>query len=1139
MSFVHLHVHSHYSLLQASCTVDALVQKCSQTGQRALALTDYGNLFGALEFYFKCKDRGIQPIIGLEVYLTSNLEKKDKKTSHRQKQTLVLLVQNPEGYKNICSLSTIGYQKGFYYIPRVDMKTVEKHSNGLIALTGGRLGSVLKKFENFGEEKALEEIKQLKKIFKDRLYLEYTKTNPAPYNQFLKSTADKIKIPLAAAGDVHYVEKADAVVQDVLTCIGGNTTLEDNEREKLPSHEFYFKTPEQMKALFKDDPAAVSAVLEIADRCRLEFKLKDKLGRPIHHLPVPVEKKKNLTMELQRLAQAGLKERLKNLELDKDLSKIREYEERLKKELKIINSMGFTGYFLIVHEFVHWAKKLKIPVGPGRGSGASSLAAYSLGITDLDPMPQNLLFERFLNPERMSMPDFDIDFCQENRNRVIKHVHDTYGKDYVAQVITFGRLQAKAAIRDVGRILGMRYLDVDAIAKLVPDQLGVTIRSAVEQSNELRERMETDSQVTALIELAGKIEGLARHVSIHAAGVIITDQPILNYAPLYKGAENENVIQYDLKYAKKIGLVKFDFLGLKTLTHIHEACRLIQANRNKKIEPADIELEDQGIYEIMNKGDTLGIFQFEGYGITDLIRKAKPKCFEDIVAINALFRPGPMDMIGLYLERRKSKTARYIFPELEPILKETHGIVVYQEQVLLISAVIAGYSFAEADILRRAMAEKIPSEMEKQKSRFLRGAKEKGFDLKKSEELFDKVAEFAKYGFNKAHAAAYCVLAAQTAWLKHYYPVEFFASLLTTEMADTDKVTKYIKNALEKGVRVLSPHINHSKHSFTAKGDEIYFALGAIKGVGQAAVENILQIKKSLEGEVFKSFDQFLESVDFKKVNKKTMDSLGKAGAFDGLGYDRAEIIYNLSAFMERAESKKRDKQAGQGDLFSFGGQEEQVSLVEEQSWTSLEQLNHEKDVIGFYLSRHPLDYFKPITQLLLGEQIQNVKKNNTAGAKIWGMLSDLRETITRKGSTMAFARLEDQTGSLDLVFFSKIYLDFEKLLKTNEPVYVEGRLKQDDSSRCVVEKVTPLSFVLEQVRGVEIYIPESAESSVLDQLKKVMKESEGKTTVLFKLNVEGASLNLKSRDPGGLNLNLEVLEKIKKLIPAENIRLL
>ena len=543
--------------------------------------------------------------------------------------------------------------------------------------------------------------------------------------------------------------------------------------------------------------------------------------------------------------------------------------------------------------------------------------------------------------------------------------------------------------------------------------------------------------------------------------------------------------------------------------------------------------------EIINKGDTLGIFQFEGYGITDLIRKAKPKCFEDIVAINALFRPGPMDMIGLYLERRKSKTARYIFPELEPILKETHGIVVYQEQVLLISAVIAGYSFAEADILRRAMAEKIPSEMEKQKSRFLRGAKEKGFDLKKAEALFDKVAEFAKYGFNKAHAAAYCVLAAQTAWLKHYYPAEFFASLLTTEMADTDKVTKYIKNALERGIRILSPHLNHSKYSFAVKGDEIYFALGAIKGVGQAAVENILQAKKNLSDGEFKSFDQFLESVDFKKVNKKTIDSLAKAGAFDGLGYQRAVIISNLSAFMERAENKKRDKQAGQGDLFSFGGEEQKASLVEEQFWTSLEQLKYEKTVIGFYLSKHPLDYFKPITQLLLGEKIQNVKKNNMESAKMWGMLSDLRETMTRKGSTMAFARLEDQTGSLDLIFFSKIYLDFEKLLKTDEPVYIEGRLKREDSSRCVVEKVTPLSFVLEQVQGVEIHIPESAESSVLDQLKKVMKESEGKTAVLFKLNVDGSSLNLKSRDPGGLSLSLEVLEKMKKLIPAKNIRLL
>ena len=508
---------------------------------------------------------------------------------------------------------------------------------------------------------------------------------------------------------MHYTEKKDYIIQSVLRCIGENDTLENRKKNNTEQD---FKSSEQMKNLFKDeDISLIQNTLLVADQCCLEFQLKDKKNRPIYHLPAPVlEKKKNLKLELKYLAESGLKRHLKNI------SDSKKYQTRLQSELDTIDSMGFTGYFLIVHEFVHWAKKEGIPVGPGRGSGASSLVAYALGITDLDPMPQNLLFERFLNPERISMPDFDIDFCQEHRNRVIQHVQEVYGKEYVAQVITFGRLQARAAIRDVGRVLSMPYSDVDAIVKLIPEQLGITLQSALDQNPALKELTETDSQIFNLIDLAQRIEGLVRHVSIHAAGVIIAEQPILHYAPLYRGAEDENVIQFDLKYAKKIGLVKFDFLGLKTLTHIQKAFVLIEKNQNKKMSTADVSLSDEGIYKRMSQGDTLGIFQFEGKGITDLIRKAKPVCFEDIIAINALFRPGPMDMIPTYLERRKSKTAKYIFPELESILKETHGIVVYQEQVLLISAMIAGYSYAEADVLRRAMGEKIPSEMKKQKN---------------------------------------------------------------------------------------------------------------------------------------------------------------------------------------------------------------------------------------------------------------------------------------------------------------------------------------------------------------------------------------------------------------------------------------
>ena len=1137
MSFVHLHVHSHYSLLKASSTIESLTAQCVKHKMPALALTDYGNVFGALELYFTCRERGIKPLIGSELYLTKDRFKKDKRVLHKDSETLVLIVQNEEGYHNLCRLSTIGYQEGFYYLPRIDKNILKDLNKGLIALTGGGRGFIFQTYRKYGEEKTLNEILELKKIFGDRLYLELTPALNAPFQLFLKKAGADLNLPLTAAGDVHYTEKKDHIVQDVLTCIGNNEILGDESREKLPSKEFDFKSPEEMNRLFQNEPEALENTLNIAKRCSFEFKLKDKKGRMIYHLPSPrLEDKKSLNTGLKQKALKGLEERTKGFPEEKR----KEYEARLKKELAIISSTGFSGYFLIVYEFVHWAKKEKIPVGPGRGSGASSLAAYCLGITDLDPMPHQLLFERFLNPERVSMPDFDIDFCQEHRNKVIRHVQDTYGKEFAAQVITFGRMQAKAAVRDVGRILGMSYVEVDAVAKKIPERLGIKISAALEENPELKELTETDSQVSSLMNLAQRIEGLARHVSVHAAGVIIADQPILNYAPLYKGADGDNVIQFDLKYAKKIGLVKFDFLGLKTLTHIREAFRLIEINKNKTLKPSDISLEDPGIYELMNKGDTLGVFQFEGFGITDLILKAKPRCFDDIIAVNALFRPGPMDMIGPYLQRRKSKTARYLFKELEPILKESHGIIVYQEQVLLISAVIAGYSFAEADVLRRAMGEKIPSEMEKQKTRFLSGAVKKGYDLKKAEKLFNLVSEFAKYGFNKAHATAYCVLAAQTAWLKHYYPVEFFASLLTTEINDSKKITKYIKNAKERGILIRSPHVNHSEYAFFARGDEIYFALGAIKGVGKTAAQNIVKVRQKLPDKKFKSLDHFLESVDAYKVNRKAIDSLTKAGAFDDLGYLRAEILPNFERLILRAEKRKKDQIVGQSDLFSYCKTKEPVFLENSVQWSDSEMLSHEKSVIGFYLSQHPLDHFQLITKFFPTQTIAQVKARGVQNIRLWGMISDLRETVTRKGDTMAFAQLEDKTGGLSLVFFSKIYLDVEKLLKTDEPVFIEGFLRCEEGAfKCIVEKAFSLSFLLSKVRQIEICFPQGPQDLLLEKLKNIMKESEGQTPIVFKLEVSGRPVRLQSKNPSGLRLNFSVLKKMSRLIEEKNIRLL
>ncbi|MYE07496.1 MAG: DNA polymerase III subunit alpha, partial [Oligoflexia bacterium] len=955
-SFVHLHVHTHYSLLKSSCTVSGLINKCVEYSQPAIAITDYGNMFGVLDLYFEAKEKGIKPILGLEIYLSSGpcTEKKSysftgpvSSSFHTKNPSLVLLAQNIEGYRNLCHINTIAYQKGFYYVPRVDYEVLKKYSSSLIALTGGFNGEVPQVFLKKSPDQALSLIKKLKNIYGDRFYLQLNRTNLKEWdsiNNFFIEASKITNVTLTAGNDVHYLNQADHVIQDVLYCIGANRTLRDQERFKLQSDQFFFKDSNSMRLLFKDIPKVCDSTLEIHSRCHVQFQLK-RDGQFVYHLPKLKwgEATKSPPQKLRELSFMGLNDRWnqlqeKTIEREACLTETtklasvetkngerrssqisinqeekQRYKKRLEEELKIITDMGFADYFLIVYDFVHWAKKERIPVGPGRGSGASSLVAYCLGITDLDPMPYYLLFERFLNPERISLPDFDIDFCQENRNRVIEYVSKKYGKDYVAQVMTYGRLQARAAIRDVGRVLGMSYTEVDQVVKLIPERLGITLDEAVKDNQRLSELMEADPQIGNLINLARQIEGLIRHVSIHAAGVIIADHPIISFAPLYRGAEGENVIQCDLSHSKKIGLVKFDFLGLKTLTQVHSAFKMIEQNQGKKLSTQGVSLEDKGIYEVMCEGDTKGIFQFEGEGITDLIIKAQPSCFEDIVAINALFRPGPMDMIPSYLARKKGKVkVEYLFSDLEFLLKETYGIIVYQEQVLLIAAKIAGYSYGEADVLRRAMGEKKPAVMKKQKNRFLNGAKNNGYDLKKAEKLFDLVAEFAKYGFNKSHASAYCVLATQTAWLKKYYPVEFFASLLSMEISNTDKIVLYVRDAEKHGIKVLPPHINKSEYLFTPSGERIYFSLGAIKGVGRSAVDHIVHVRNNRKGGSFLSVQQFFEEVDIKKINKKCIEALVKAGAFDNMGLNRPEILFNYDSLLEQVDQKKEESESGQ-----------------------------------------------------------------------------------------------------------------------------------------------------------------------------------------------------------------------------------
>ncbi|MBY0314917.1 MAG: DNA polymerase III subunit alpha [Bdellovibrionales bacterium] len=1142
MSFVHLHVHSQYSLLEASCIPNKIAEQAAAFGMPAVAMTDNGNMFGAIEFYFACKKAGIKPIVGMDAYLApgSRLAKEGGKPSHTR---IVLLAQSYQGYQNLCRLSSIGYQEGFYYKPRIDYDLLKQYSGDIIALTGGQFGDVPLALIKSGEELALEKLKNLKEIFNDRLYLESCRMNMPDWdrvNDFYKSASKTLDIPRVAANDVHYLKKEDQIAQEVLICIGSNKTLHDESRFRLGSDEFYLKSSDQMRNLFKDEPELCDRTLEIADRCKLEFKLKDEKGKALYFLPsYKTEPGVTLKEEVIRLTHEGLKDRFGEAErrgeavAETDKPK---YYDRLTYEINVIENMGFLGYFMIVQDFINWAKTHDIPVGPGRGSGAGSLVAYTLKITDLDPVRYSLIFERFLNPERVSMPDFDIDFCQERRGDVIKYVTDKYGFESVSQIITYGKLQARAAIRDVGRVLGMTYADVDVISKLMPDKLGLTLEEALKLEPRLGESMDADPQVRTLMDLAMKVEGLVRHAGIHAAGVVIADGPLVSHAPLYRGADGESVLQYDMKHAEKIGLIKFDFLGLKTLTHIKDALKLIEKNRGKTILPQEIPLSDPKIYEVMSAGDSAGVFQFEGDGITDALKKIKPSSFEDIMAINALYRPGPMDMIPEYTQRKHGLSkVNYLFPELEEVLNETYGIIIYQEQVQLIASKIASYSLGEADLLRRAMGKKIAEEMNQQRSRFVDGAVKNGFDQKKSEELFELMAEFANYGFNKSHSAAYCVIAAQTAWIKHYYPVEFFAALLSTEMSDTDKIVKYTREARRRGTEIKPPHISYSDYKFTVKGDVIYYSLGAIKGVGEAAVQSIVETREGLPGKKFESLEQFFETVDLRRVNKKVIECLIKAGALDGFGYHRAQIYQEYERILDAAEVSRRDREVGQESLFAMmeesSSSSSKIVLPAVTPWADLAQLSFEKEVLGFYLSGHPLQGYAALAAIWSDCEIKNLKDRPAKKkVRLFGMVASHREIITKKGTRMAFLQFEDLTAQVELIVFPDVYANAEALIKMDLPILLTGTLEKDgDTVKIIAEKLEMTGNLLKKVQKMTLKIDESIESK-LPTLHAKFKEHPGDTRLSLEMILKGLdkTIVLDILEPKGVALSDEFFQNIK-----------
>ncbi|KAA0894136.1 DNA polymerase III subunit alpha [Oryzomonas rubra] len=1065
--FVHLHLHTQYSLLDGAIRVEDLVHKAEDYHMPALAITDHGNMFGAVEFYLKCQKAHIKPILGCEVYLApeSRFSKEARGISDAAYH-LILLCQNLEGYRNLSYLTSAGYKEGFYYRPRIDRELLKEHSNGLIALSACLKGEVAMQCGRNKMEDALATARWYSELFEDRYYIELQENTLAEQdvvNKRLLEIAGELKLPLVATNDCHYLNREDARAHEVLLCIQTGKTMSDPTHMKFTADEFYVKSPEEMVKAFSYAPEAIANTVAIAERCDLELPLGKEYFFP--HFEPPAGKTHGEMLE--HLATEGLKERMVTILAkypDMTLERQQAYFDRLRIELDCIHQMQFPAYFLIVSDFINWAKDHGIPVGPGRGSAAGSLVAYSIKITDLDPMPYNLLFERFLNPERISMPDIDVDFCMDRREEVIQYVVEKYGRERVCQIITFGTMKAKAVVRDVGRALNMTYGDVDRIAKLIPDDLKMTLAKALEQEPQLKELAAADPQIKNLLETAICLEGLARHAGTHAAGVVVAPRQLEEFLPVYKDQKTGSInTQYSMKYVEMVGLVKFDFLGLKNLTVIQNAVKLVREGKDPEFDITRLRDDDKASYDLISSGNTTGIFQLEGSGMKEMLVKLKPSCFEDVIAACALYRPGPLGcgMVDEFIERKHGRQkVVYDLPQLEPILKDTYGVIVYQEQVMQISRTLAGYSLGRADLLRRAMGKKDPAVMAKEKEPFLAGAKAQNIDPKKAEAIFDQMAKFAEYGFNKSHSAAYALIAYQTAYLKSYYPVEFMAALLTCDMDNTDKVIKSIGDCREQGIEVLPPDVNKSGLSFTVVGKSMRFGLGAVKGIGTGAVEAILEARA--EGP-FKDIYDFCERVDMRRANKKVFEALIKCGAFDSTGAFRSALMEGLEQAMSYGQKIQEEKASAQVSLFDTaevvrhngnGG----MHLPDVQEWPDKEKLGYEKEALGFLITGHPLDRYVDDIKRLTNSEIAHLSEMpDGCEVRVCGIVSAFREIPTKKGDRMCFATIEDLTGSVEITVFPDTYVETSTLLKSDDPLLVTGKLeKTEKGAKILVSRPSP-----------------------------------------------------------------------------------
>jgi len=1059
-SFVHLHNHSDYSLLDGAQTVDTMVSRAVSMGMPALALTDHGNMFGAIKFYDACKKAGIQPIIGIEAYVTrgSRLDRTAKHGPQNPLDHLVLLARNEEGYRNLVRLSSSSYVEGFYYKPRIDLDILSRHAGGLLGMSACLNAEIPKLLLGGRAADALQAAGRYQDLFgAGNFYIEL-QDHDIPEEQqvmpMLVELAGKAGIPLAATNDCHYSRKEDADAHDVLVCIQTNKSVNDTNRLKFTTSELYFKSPQEMRQLFRHYPTACDATLDIAEKCRLKLEL-GKTQLP--HFPCP-DGFAGLDDYLKHVARAGLAMRYP--------SPGDSLRERLEYELGVIEKMGYAGYFLVVQDFIDYARRQGIPVGPGRGSAAGSLVAYCLRITDIDPIRFNLLFERFLNPERISMPDIDVDFEDDRRDEIIQYVRRKYGEENVCQIITFGTMAARGAIRDVGRALGLPYGDVDRIAKLVPEELGITLDKAIGAAPELLQMETEGGSPGRLLKTARVLEGLSRHASTHAAGVIISPRRLDEIVPLFKPANKDEIsTQYDMNSVEKIGLVKMDFLGLRTLKVIDRAVRLIQETRGETIDIAALPFEDQATMDLLREGRAIGVFQVESEGMRNLLRRLSPENFEDLIAVNALYRPGPMGsgMVDDFIDCKQGrKEVRYEHPELEPILSATYGMMVYQEQVMQIASSLAGYSLGQADLLRRAMGKKKAEEMAQQKASFVDGAMARNIPRPVADKIFEQMAYFAGYGFNKSHSAAYALISYQTAWLKAHYPIEFMAASLSSEMDKTNRIVILIEECRKMGIPVLAPLVNRSRLEFVVEGEAIRFGLGAVKNVGQGAIEAIVAAREgsasdpSGERGPFAGLHDFCRRVDLKSVNKRVVESLVSAGAFDDLPGHRAQQLAAVPLAMAGGQADQDERRGNQIGL--FGGADPSTpsvavepKLPEVAEWDQPTRLREEKLVLGFFLTDHPLAPLREEIAAVATCDSQTLEeRKSNQDVDFVGVVTAVVRRPTKSGKLMGWLTLEDFAGSVECICFNDLFEASKEILEVDRILLVRGRADRRDEEGAV-----------------------------------------------------------------------------------------